>query len=499
MVGVHRRFWSRWAPLVVVGACWLACGRSEAQSETDKVRPARAMMQGDEQFRSQIYEAAIESYRKADAIMGVPTTRFALARALEKLGELVQARAVADSILYGCLAWCSRTRPRVARCHASGTSFGRHWGFLRPGPYVRRSASFKWARAASLGSQPLSRCELQIELESETVQPGQPVRGAIRGLVDQECSCSGLEVGFVLVGAGTRCNDHSEAMTVFRGSWTPGEHRYPFELKAPSHPLEYIGKTVCYSWEVEARARIPWGDAVASTPVRLVAPAGMGLRVTMDSPGDPANVVSDEPPPRASDPKGYAIAALLALGAVGAIVAGFLLGAWEPVAAGAVFLVIVPVALVAHAKGRPAENAAARRRVLFGRPQLAAYQKDGPGVPGSQQASQGLECTVWLKPDAPPADVKVSLLVVEITRVQGEKNDIEHIEYVYSDTRVLSSAEPGCYRGWLPIPEVPQVPTTFGLGKKSTKWGLYAAMEAAEEGWSHSIERRLYAVPAMRT
>ncbi len=64
---------------------------SEAQKEV-----ARAMMEeGDEAYDAGRYAHALESYRGADAIVGVPTTGLAVAFALEKMGKLREARETA--------------------------------------------------------------------------------------------------------------------------------------------------------------------------------------------------------------------------------------------------------------------------------------------------------------------------------------------------------------------------------------------------------------------
>src|SRR5690606_28559328 len=46
---------------------------------------------GDDRFVAGDYEAALEAYRGADEIMGVPTTSLALGRAHLALGDLVEA------------------------------------------------------------------------------------------------------------------------------------------------------------------------------------------------------------------------------------------------------------------------------------------------------------------------------------------------------------------------------------------------------------------------
>ena len=79
--------------LCVVGSSVMAQGTREERSV------ARSMMEkGDEAFESARYDEALGLYRKADAIMGVATTRLAVALSLQKLGRCIEARTVARSV-----------------------------------------------------------------------------------------------------------------------------------------------------------------------------------------------------------------------------------------------------------------------------------------------------------------------------------------------------------------------------------------------------------------
>jgi hypothetical protein len=52
------------------------------------------MDQGDARFEAKQYAAALEQYKAADEIMGVPTTGIEVGRTLERLGKLLEAREV---------------------------------------------------------------------------------------------------------------------------------------------------------------------------------------------------------------------------------------------------------------------------------------------------------------------------------------------------------------------------------------------------------------------
>ena len=65
-----------------------------APSAQDRER-ARALMDlGDARFEAKAYASALEQYRAADQLMGVPTTGIEVGRTLERLGRLLEAREV---------------------------------------------------------------------------------------------------------------------------------------------------------------------------------------------------------------------------------------------------------------------------------------------------------------------------------------------------------------------------------------------------------------------
>lgn len=78
--------------------CWTSLASAEA-SEADKREAAALMLQGDAAAAAGEINAALASYRRADAIMGVPTTRVAVARMLAKTDQLIAARQAAQGVI----------------------------------------------------------------------------------------------------------------------------------------------------------------------------------------------------------------------------------------------------------------------------------------------------------------------------------------------------------------------------------------------------------------
>lgn len=75
-----------------LGSASLAAAAPPTPQEKER---ARALMDaGDTRFESKQYASALEQYRGADEIMGVPTTGIEVGRTLERLGRLLEAREV---------------------------------------------------------------------------------------------------------------------------------------------------------------------------------------------------------------------------------------------------------------------------------------------------------------------------------------------------------------------------------------------------------------------
>jgi len=70
----------------------LAAGTQAAPNKTDKAQARQLVALGDQHFALGDYESALDAYRGADVIMGVPTTRLQVARAQLALNRLVEAR-----------------------------------------------------------------------------------------------------------------------------------------------------------------------------------------------------------------------------------------------------------------------------------------------------------------------------------------------------------------------------------------------------------------------
>ena len=347
----------------------------------------------------------------------------------------------------------------------------------------------------------MSQCRISISLKDETVRPAGPVVGTVHVHVDKECECAGLDLQPVLEVSGvestTSHRDQAPNTSLFSGKWYPGDYEYPFEITAPEYPMEFFGKYVSFAWRLEARAQVRAAvDPTATAPMKLVPPPDLGIHAALLNPGDPDKVEPDpEDLKQGSDLQAYGVAALLLLGCAGAIFYGIREGVSDYLWGGVSTSVLIIVYMLARMSWRKDDLKVIKYTKIIGRPQLTVEQKKRPDAPEGK-ASQDLECTVWLPKEGAEAKVKVSLLVYECSKVsRGEHSVQEYLNAIHSESIQLRRVEPGCYRGWVTVPDAQSVPTTCGSSYNSIRWEVHAYIELSESGLAKNIERRLLTKP----
>jgi hypothetical protein len=87
------KHWLRYALLAMLVTAVRSLGA--APSDADRETARDLMDQGAQRYQAQDYTGALERFRAADALMHVPTTGVAVARALAAMGKLVEARSAA--------------------------------------------------------------------------------------------------------------------------------------------------------------------------------------------------------------------------------------------------------------------------------------------------------------------------------------------------------------------------------------------------------------------
>jgi hypothetical protein len=98
--GAPRTAWLRFGLPVALMSMALCAGAAHAQgpSAQDRDRARDSMLRGDELFGKGDFDGALKMYRAADAIMAVPSTGLAVARALRLTGRLMEAREAAERV-----------------------------------------------------------------------------------------------------------------------------------------------------------------------------------------------------------------------------------------------------------------------------------------------------------------------------------------------------------------------------------------------------------------
>jgi hypothetical protein len=86
--------------IALAGAACLVAPRAAAEPTAEERNAARSMLlEGIRHMEGRDPKRALELFRAADSVMNVPTTRWAIATALDKLGRFVEEEAVLTELL----------------------------------------------------------------------------------------------------------------------------------------------------------------------------------------------------------------------------------------------------------------------------------------------------------------------------------------------------------------------------------------------------------------
>lgn len=117
-------------------------------------------------------------------------------------------------------------------------------------------------------------CSVSVMLDSSNPFPaGGQLSGQVVVQTDASASCRALEVtlSWLTHGRAARVIQGSNTVLLFEGDWEPGTHQHAFTLPIPDRPLSYRGKVTNITWEVTARADIPWArDPTDTITVEVV-------------------------------------------------------------------------------------------------------------------------------------------------------------------------------------------------------------------------------------
>lgn len=137
----------------------------------------------------------------------------------------------------------------------------------------------------------MSKCELEVlfDRDDRTYRPGEPVRGEVVVVTDEDVRCSGLTVELLWQthGAGNTDRTVLDTLALAPEPWNPGlRYRYPFSFTAPGRPLTYHGHFLNVDHCVAARADLPWALDPKASEEYLLVPGPDSHREHLASPVD---------------------------------------------------------------------------------------------------------------------------------------------------------------------------------------------------------------------
>ncbi len=262
----------------------------------------------------------------------------------------------------------------------------------------------------------MADCKLSLTLDDPqpSYRPGGRIEGKLRVVVDGECPCKGLILSTQLRAtkhgrpAGELCHP---PLQLFSGTWSPGEHVYPFTLTAPAGPPTYAGAHLALTWELEAQADIPWAsDPKAQVEIPLDGSSQMATLVEPAATGAPRDVAADphagasQPADLGSDRGLFVALAIALLATAGGIWVYLEHGESDLFAVGGAVAGLLVVLLGFRHLERSgllkgSKRPVPRHRRLAGWPQLGVLLADRDPYRSGGEQRAALACTLWVKAD----------------------------------------------------------------------------------------------------
>lgn len=332
----------------------------------------------------------------------------------------------------------------------------------------------------------MSTCELEVRFDRDdrTYRPGDPVRGEVVAVTDEDVSCKGLSIELLWQthGAGNTDRTVLETVAVEAQQWSPGlRYRFPFAFTAPDRPLTYHGHFLNVDHCVAARADLPWARDAKVSEEYLLAPGPASHRDHLASPVD------------------FTVTPAGASGPVAKVI-GWLLLPILLVLVAALLLMILPLVLVIGGVVLLRRFIAERR---LGRVTVEVSAPEVAPTPTSATKSVVTRMSARARPPAlraiTPGDgvrfrvlfqprtrvdvdrVSVRLVGVEECRSGSGTNSKTHTHILCEETTVLAegvSYIPGVpmeLAGELPVPDLPAY--SFRAHSNSLKWKLEVIIE----------------------
>jgi hypothetical protein len=332
----------------------------------------------------------------------------------------------------------------------------------------------------------MSKCELEIRFDRDdrTYQPGDPVRGEVVAITDEDVSCNGLSIELLWQthGAGNTDRTVLDTIAVEAQQWSPGlRYRFPFAFSAPDRPLTYHGHFLNVDHCVAARADLPWARDAKVSEEYLLAPGPASHRDHLASPVD------------------FTVTPAGTSGPVAKVI-GWLLLPILLVLVVALLLMILPLVLVIGGvvllRRFIAERRLGRVTVEVSAPEVAPPRPGGaaglsakatsrwqPPAPRAVTPGSAVRFRVRFQPRTQTVVDRVSVRLVgaEECRSGSGTNAKTHTHTVCEETTVLAEGmsflggAPVELAGELPLPDLPAY--SFRAHSNALKWKLEVSIE----------------------
>lgn len=330
----------------------------------------------------------------------------------------------------------------------------------------------------------MAKCNLLVVLDEpqRVYYPGEEITGHVQVETDGECKCKSLDVVFEAStsGKGNRATVTLEKSQEFVGTWIgQAQHRYPFSFRVPDDARPYHGTLLTVSYQIHARADIPWAiDPKDNVSVNIAYP----VDTTMDYGWDEEKVKAN-----ASPGCFYAVLAVF-LFSVAVLVFGM---SEEPGILAPTLMFSIFTGIVAIFLGR---GWMATKRL--GSVELGFQMGTGGGYRVAED-KDAFFVLVKLDSDTSVTAITSQLKVMErVVRGSGS-NRRTYTHPLFESDVTLEKAQDGLFRGRVILPEEGACPPSITFRDNRVVWEVFTRVDIPNwPDWTKRAE--LQATPKRR-
>lgn len=330
----------------------------------------------------------------------------------------------------------------------------------------------------------MAKCNIQVLLDEPTriYVAGEEIKGHVQVDTDGDVKCDALTIVLEanVSGKGNGTSKEVEKIEAFVGKWVgQSRHQYPFSFRVPEDARPYHGTLLNVSYQVHARADVPWAlDPKDSAPVGIAYPDDTVLEYSWD----------DEAVRKGKNPGCFYVPlVMLLLGGVGMVGAELTRSDLAPVTL--VLFILGCIGVLLFGRGWMATKRLGSVELSFemgaGGGYRVAEDKDAFFVVVKTGTSKSVTAIT--------ADLRV---LEQVVRGSGS-NRRTYSHPLFKSSVTLEKAQEGVYRGRIILPVDGECPPTITFRDNTVVWQVAARVDIPNwPDWTKRVA--IHAAPKRR-